>query len=98
MIEKPKYDFPRYATNTLSFGDSTKSVIIWVAGLSREEFEEWKEFVLLTVRIAERTILPRQDRIVDGFKPIPSPLDELASAEMADGLYTRGAWRKSNAE
>ena len=48
--------FRKMLTNTFSTGDLPMCVM-WIAGMSREEFDEWKEFMLLTMRTAERTII-----------------------------------------
>ncbi len=48
--------FRRIYTTVFSNGDLPNS-ITWTAGMDREEFETWKEWVFLTVRVAERNII-----------------------------------------
>lgn len=56
-MDKHRYDFPRFCTNTWSYGGCGECVMLWVAGMTREEFEEYRAFVMLTLRVAERTVL-----------------------------------------
>jgi hypothetical protein len=51
-----KYAFPRAYTNVFSGGDLPMS-ITWIAGMTPDEFAEWREFVMLTLRAAERNVV-----------------------------------------